>query len=363
MPDLSPRLTKAKKVAFFVATLVVILLAAEIAVRAIDPPAVRPAYYGYPPDLIVPDSVLGHKYRAGFRGFFPARRYHQIPIAINSQGFRDDEWKPRPDPACPRVMVIGDSITFGAPVFKEQRFAEVAARMLRERGRCIETCNCGVNGFNIDRYETVLTNLGPALAPRIVVIGLCLNDIEPASPDDDYQKQMLEARNEKDERWPLFVDRYRLDLGKSYAVALLRAAWLELRWKSNPSMMNQRYTEDVKKHLERDFARPSAREHLSERLAAMSRFCQTRLDAKLMVLVLPYRHELAERDPHLSLIIDGMLEARRIPHLDLYDVFLPQADAKGLYAYKDDCHPDVLGHSLAGAALANWLENAGFGGL
>ncbi|MCB0319508.1 MAG: SGNH/GDSL hydrolase family protein, partial [Bdellovibrionales bacterium] len=96
-----------------------------------------------------------------------------------------------PEPAIPkppnvyRVLIIGDSLTWGAGVSEEERYSNVAEHLLKDLdfSKHIEIVNIAQQGNPLIAYRDQLLKLGEQLEPNLVVIGFCLNDPQPAPQD------------------------------------------------------------------------------------------------------------------------------------------------------------------------------------
>ncbi len=85
---------------------------------------------------------------------------------------------PRRADTC-RVMVLGDSLTYGRGVADEETYCRVLERQLRRRYR-IEILNLGRCGDQSEDMVRTLRTHFPALQPDLVVYGVCLNDFLPS---------------------------------------------------------------------------------------------------------------------------------------------------------------------------------------
>ncbi|MHA7838407.1 MAG: SGNH/GDSL hydrolase family protein, partial [bacterium] len=141
--------------------------------------------YGYPSDLFVDHTTRGYAYAPGFKGFFPNEPFSDIPISINSHGFRDIEFQNSSHSL--NVLVLGDSITFGAGVKASQRYTDRLREMVCSGSGC-EIMNLGVNGYQIQNYHVVLREEIGRLKPTIVILGFCMNDLQPAASIDQLQE-------------------------------------------------------------------------------------------------------------------------------------------------------------------------------
>ena len=333
----------------------------EIGVRVMRPEVGQPVYAGYPDGLVVVDAQLGHAYAKNFKGFFPGERYGNIPIEINSFGFRDVEWSAKPPPESDRVIVLGDSITFGSPLQREDRFSEQAANALGERTRKVNILNLGVNGYNVEQYERLLRSEGSALKPAVVLIGLCLNDADALDPVDTRRMQISQGviQGKTWARLRRVAAKHHFDLGQSYAYKLIRRTIMIGLWQSPKfvKFMTDRYTRTTQEQLADLYTRGAGLSRLRHNLETMQQFARESLGAELAVLVFAYHSQLKNKDPSLLKKVDALLNELNIPFVDLYDVFLPHLGTEDLYAYRDDCHPGPPGHRLVGLAAAKMIAS------
>lgn len=107
-------------------------------------------------------------------------------LATNSVGMRDVEPGP-PGPAY-RIVVLGDSVTFGYGVTAEQAYPSVLRRALHTRTLTgelpAEVLNFGVSGYSTRDEWRLLAGRVTDFEPDLVIVGYSLNDpeIEPIQP-------------------------------------------------------------------------------------------------------------------------------------------------------------------------------------
>jgi lysophospholipase L1-like esterase len=104
----------------------------------------------------------------------------RVPYRTNMDGFRGPEWGPR-RPGVARVVVLGDSYTFGWGVRDDEPYPERAEALLRAEGRAVEVLNLGVPGYNTELEFELLRRALPRYEPDVVVLGYAVNDAEPQS--------------------------------------------------------------------------------------------------------------------------------------------------------------------------------------
>ena len=98
-------------------------------------------------------------------------------IQINSHGFRDREYSLEKPSDHGRIVVIGDSITFGYGLQPEQRFPEQLESRFRDAGSKVEVLNLGVGGYDTLDEVAFLERVGLDFEPDLVVVGFCINDL------------------------------------------------------------------------------------------------------------------------------------------------------------------------------------------
>jgi lysophospholipase L1-like esterase len=99
----------------------------------------------------------------------------------NEFGFRERDFD-TPKPADTfRVMVLGDSLTWGVGLSEEQRYSRLMEQQLQQRlgHRNVEVLNFGLRGVATVHERDVLTELAGVVQPDCVVVGFCVNDPQP----------------------------------------------------------------------------------------------------------------------------------------------------------------------------------------
>ena len=115
----------------------------------------------------------------------PAPRYTDTSVDNLFDGYRmPDDWKaPREFPGIVRVLVLGDSFTWGDGVHEEDAYAyRMQFRLnLRAPEKNYRVLNAGRNGLNtVDQLEELDTQGWLASEPDLVLLGFTLNDPEPS---------------------------------------------------------------------------------------------------------------------------------------------------------------------------------------
>lgn len=101
-----------------------------------------------------------------------------VAVQINSHGLRDREFSYRKPAGTYRVLVLGDSQTFGVGVEAEETYSKVLERRLRDAtGRSVEVINTGVPGTGTAHQLYFLEIEGWRYEPDAVVTGFFFNDV------------------------------------------------------------------------------------------------------------------------------------------------------------------------------------------
>jgi len=174
------------------------LLLAETLLHLLDVPPTRPFFQEFTaPDRSFklmcydsnPSGALDVDLRdPGRRGRYPERfpdrefdlHWMDTPWAVevsyNSQGFRERELT-APAPGVLRIVVVGDSFTYGHGLPERLCYPRQLETILRTRpGRAVEVLNCGSGGDDLDRIGPRAARLLEELRPDVLVYGYFLND-------------------------------------------------------------------------------------------------------------------------------------------------------------------------------------------
>lgn len=102
--------------------------------------------------------------------------YGSYHVAINSKGLRDSEHEFEKAEGIYRVVVLGDSITFGyGGVEQSELFTEI----LEDRLAAVEFINLGVPGFSTDQEYHYLKEHGLKYDPDLVLLSMYQDDFFP----------------------------------------------------------------------------------------------------------------------------------------------------------------------------------------
>jgi hypothetical protein len=132
------------------------------------------------PGLFVSDPVRMEKLGADYTGWFAG-----VPVRINTLGFRDTrEYALAKTPATFRILVLGDSVTFGHGSVYEHTWPRLLEDRLKTWRSDVawEVWNLGVPGYNTSQELAYLLDVGPRFKPDLVIVGFFGNDIVDNQP-------------------------------------------------------------------------------------------------------------------------------------------------------------------------------------
>lgn len=115
---------------------------------------------------------------------YPDKRgsYYGVEIKTNSFGFRDGEYSVEKPQGKYRIIMLGDSHTFGWGVPFDRIVAKVLERNLNEDDNIYEVINMGIGNYNTTMELELLKWKGLKLDPDMVILMFFLNDTEAIPP-------------------------------------------------------------------------------------------------------------------------------------------------------------------------------------
>jgi lysophospholipase L1-like esterase len=142
------------------------------------------AYFGLP--LWIADLESHYKHRPNAVRSWGSQ-YNNKLIQINSYGHHDDEFPLKKGVGEFRGVMLGDSITMGHGVIREETFANQLEALLHSKSHIsAQVINAGVQGYAaFQEYNAFLDSL--VFEPDFVTIGFCMNDlVEPFVVDNRF---------------------------------------------------------------------------------------------------------------------------------------------------------------------------------
>jgi hypothetical protein len=127
------------------------------------------------PGFFLSDAVRGQRLAPNYDGWFAG-----IPVHINSLGFRDPrEYDLQKKRNTFRILVLGDSVTFGHGSIPEHTYPALLEQKLKHWRPDVDwqVWNAGVPGYDTSQELADLLERGPQFQPDLVVVGFFINDL------------------------------------------------------------------------------------------------------------------------------------------------------------------------------------------
>jgi lysophospholipase L1-like esterase len=321
-----------RNVALAVASLAVFWFAVEGAVRLAG---LRPEH------RINPHFDWGT--RGEFWRFRPGARWNTSEgdhaVSINAYGLRDREVEP-PAPGTFRILMLGDSVTFGHGVAIDDAFVRKLEARLQGRDRRIEVLNAGIPGWSTLQQRIFYEKHSAGMAPDLVLVGFVLNDFT------EMHRGLLRVDPQRE--MALFRTMGWL-ARRSAAVAALKRAYETVR---SPEEREIREIRDLAMRADSPEVQRAIALTLDE-LRDLAALARARGDAFGLV-VFPFRFQFAAEGLDApQRVLREFAREEGIPFLDTLPTLrrYPVEDV-----LLDHDHLTPLGHTVVAEALVDWLD-------
>lgn len=255
---------------------------------------------------------LGHEHRPNTSGDFMG-----APVSINSLGLRDREYSAAKPAGTVRVLMLGDSLTFGWGVRIEDTPAKMLERKLNQGSATprFEVINAGVGNYNTVQEVTYFLNKGQNLAPDVVLLNYFINDAEPTP----LKKQSMLAEHS-----------YAAVAGLSAFDALSRSYFGKADWREYYSNL---YREDS-----------AAWQAAQKAIRDLAQRCRER-GIKLMVVNYPELHVLKDYPfEKVTAAIRSIAATEGAPFVDLLPS-VADLPPESLWVSPTDAHPNATANA------------------
>lgn len=133
---------------------------------AVFDPQIPGVKYPHNPSFYHYDETLGSVCKPNTEGIFASSEF-TTHVKINSKGLRDREYNYNKPDGIKRIVVLGDSTTWGIGVEDEERFTEVLEDSLLKD---VQVINMGVSGYGNDQELLTLKSEGVKYDPDLVIV-------------------------------------------------------------------------------------------------------------------------------------------------------------------------------------------------
>jgi lysophospholipase L1-like esterase len=251
---------------------------------------------------------------------------------INNHGFRGPDVFLEKAPGTFRIIVLGDSVTFGEGVKWEDTYTyRLQDRLHKEVSPTIEVLNFGVSSWSTTDEIAYLEQQGQAFQPDVVLLAYFLNDANYAGGLDLWE-----------------------EFRASYEAAVLRHSYLfsYVYARIGQQVYGRRYVE----HTLQDALSHTAEWERSMHLLHKGSVIANRIGAQYGVIIFPFMYRLDDSYPFVVIhdMIKQVCQEHDIPVLDLFPAYRGHKDTS-LWAHPSDQHPNEIGHEIAAETIANFL--------
>ena len=184
------------------------------------------------PGLFLSDAARGQRFSPNYNGWFAG-----VPVRINNLGFRDPrDYSLAKGPTTFRIVVLGDSVTFGHGSVYEHSYPYLVEQKLRQWRPDVDwqVWNVAVPGYNTSQELEHLKEIGPQFSPDLVIVGFFENDLvdnrEPYAPG---------ALRIAAAHLLSFAQRH------VYSIELYKRVYLQLAWKFSASDQFRQRLENI----------------------------------------------------------------------------------------------------------------------
>lgn len=289
-------------------------------------------------------------------------------ISINSHGFRDREYEVDKESGTYRIVVLGDSITFGIAIPFESLYSEQLEGLFQKSGRNVEVINTGLLGYDTLAEVSTLEQVGIQFDPDLVIVGYCINDLNISS---DLARVME-------------IEKYRYWIYKSRLIQFISAKTQIIKERVNMSKMN---TESEFKKQNKDFITPigdepaldniigqikakgidawwnnaySSKAHIGKLRYSFEKLKKLQDESGFDVLIIFFStfhdHEEAEEMNRLIYnIVEHESSRMGFDIINSYSTFESVGFKKLRNSEDDKIHPSALGHKLTSEILYDFI--------
>jgi len=141
------------------------------------------------------------------------------PVENNRFGYRERDFATPKPPGVFRIVILGDSLTWGAGLAPDERYSNLLEKSLNETYpvKKFEVLNFGIPGGPTIEERDILRKYREQVQPDLIIVGFCINDPQPKSQDYSVERERFEARTAR----TLVSVRYRLGRIGLPAIAVL----------------------------------------------------------------------------------------------------------------------------------------------
>ncbi|MBN2031315.1 hypothetical protein JW824_13865 [bacterium] len=283
---------------------------------------------------------------------------------INLQGFRDREYNMIKPQDIFRIIVLGDSITYGLGVSWDETYPKIIEQLLNKRStdsdQRYEVINFGVNGYNTVQEVEHLRINGVKYDPDMVLVGYNLNDV------GNYSREMPYFNTWRNKSW-----RFEETLKEQFVSFILQHSELAfmikyrtLQVRLNHWLASKKETDELKKARPIDYFRvtysiPTELVHLRQAFIDLHQIGQNH-NFSVLLIIFPILCDFENYFwANLHQKVVELSKSCNLRVLDLLPIFQSTGlPAASFQRRSDDFdHPNPAGHRLAANAVTGAITS------
>ncbi len=172
---------------FFICLLFITFVGLEVMIRLIKPQLTYSTLLLLTGEQYVPSDIIPFSLKANYQSFQPSQEFSgkMVKIKTNSLGLRGRETTYNKPVGVKRILILGDSYTFGVYVEGEENYPSRLEKILQQQGKKIEVINAGyADGWSPDEHYVWLTKKGINFKPDLIIYGFFIgNDLTDINTD------------------------------------------------------------------------------------------------------------------------------------------------------------------------------------
>jgi lysophospholipase L1-like esterase len=248
-----------------------------------------------------------------------------VKVDINSKGMRDFEYAYEKPPGTFRILVLGDSVTFGWGVPMEDTYPKMLEKELNARGGGVhyQVLNAGTGNYGTREEAVFLREEGLKYSPDMIILAFFVNDAEMIAPVRQYG-----------------IKRH------SYLYAFLWSKWNAVTTKLDPGKMFLNYYRGM-------YADGSGARADFEKYAGEIKRTAREKKIPLLVAMVPDVRQIKDY-PFTGIYgyVGGLFKGEPdVKVLDLTPYFDANVDPSVYWVSREDAHPNALAHGIIADAL------------
>jgi hypothetical protein len=340
------------------------LLVMEIGIRVWNPSIGNPMT-----EIHRPSAKFGWELVPGSSGYGALGEYYQI----NASGLRDKDYPLQKKAGVYRIVVLGDSFTFGMGVNLEDTYPKRLEKILQAKDPNIEVINFGVIGHDMWQYYETLKRRALSYHPDLVILALF--------PGDDFYESVA-PYDESGHYVGVFpFPPYEQEPGELWAPMSYFAIWNLLRNVNLQFEYKYRYKrgytyvkgiEERKKkygplrpdHMAtKGMAATMEKHKFTEFSETLKNFVKTATNAGAKTLVVLIPDSVQLNDYYMqgsNRFAKEQCAKNKVPFLDMTPILEAEEDHTSLYLFPFDAHNSPRGLKVIAQAIADRIDKLGF---